>query len=98
MDYLPQLAITTVLIGALILFLQPRYAFVIRIGKDGPRTTRGKVPTALAQQVQEVCERNGVTAGTVSGVRRGKRVVLSFSRHIPANCQQQIRNAWALYS
>ncbi|HMC64195.1 MAG TPA: DUF3634 family protein [Gemmataceae bacterium] len=98
MEYLPQLVIVAVLIAALILLLQPRYAFVIRIAKDGLRTTKGKVPAALAQQIQESCERCGVTSGSVFGIRRGRRVILSFSRQIPADCQQQIRNAWALYS
>src|SRR5437773_867742 len=43
MEYLPQLVLVTVLVTALVLLLQPRYAFVIRIAKDGARTTKGKV-------------------------------------------------------
>jgi hypothetical protein len=70
-------------------------AFVIRIEKGVAHLTRGKVTPAFLGEVSEVCGR--VASGTVRGVRRGKRVFLTFSGDIPGQCQQRLRNVWVLH-
>jgi Protein of unknown function (DUF3634) len=94
MDLAVKLLIVGLVVVALWRLLQPRYAFVIRIAGGQARVRRGKVTPIFLQQILEACEQAGVASGWVSGTQRGKRMVLVFSRNIPAGCQQRIRNAW----
>jgi hypothetical protein len=96
MDLAVKLLIVGLVVVALWRLLQPRSVFVIRIAGGQARATRGKVTPLFLQQIIEASARSGVASGWVSGTQRGKRVVLVFSRNIPAGCQQRIRNAWVV--
>jgi hypothetical protein len=76
--------------------LQPRYLFMVRIEEGVPRVAKGKVSPAFLAEISEVCAQAKVPRGWVGGLRRGKRVVLAFSRTIPAAVQQRLRNLWML--
>lgn len=85
--------------GALFWFLfQQRYLFVVRIRHGVPRLAKGKVTAAFLQELQSLCAESHVTHGWVGGVRHGKQVRLTFSRDIPGQCQQRLRNLWQLVS
>jgi hypothetical protein len=73
-----------------------RADFVIRIADGQPQAAQGKVAGAFLKDLQEICERQGITQGRIRGVRSGRSVSLEFSRTIPPNCRQQIRNVWTL--
>jgi len=71
-----------------------RAEFVVRIRDGRPERFRGPVGKEFLRDLEEICRREEIPAGTIRGKRDGGRVVLQFSRQIPQPCQQQIRNAW----
>jgi hypothetical protein len=75
---------------------RPRYAFGIRIERGVPRVASGKVTAAFLLEIAEVCRQLGVKRGWVGGVRRGRKIVLAFSRGMPPPARQRLRNLWAL--
>jgi hypothetical protein len=90
----------TVLVGAWVLWglwrlAQPRRAFVVQLRAGEPRVVTGTVTPAFLQRLREVAVSHGVQHATVSGVARGRRIALQFSRQLPAPACQQLRNWWA---
>jgi hypothetical protein len=83
--------------GVAWLVLRPRYLFVVRIEGGVPHIAKGMVTADFLRQVQMVCAEAGVTRAWVSGLRRGRRVRLAFSRGMPPSCRQQLRNLWPLH-
>ena len=75
---------------------KPRYDFAIRIQQGVPMVTHGKVTAAFLLEVAEVCRQLGVQRGWVGGVRRGRKIMLSFSRRMPEAARQRLRNLWGL--
>jgi hypothetical protein len=89
------------LIGGLIIWslwraARPRPVFVVRITDGEPHAVAGTVTPAFLQRVREVAARCGVTTGRVTGSAHGRRIRLSFSRHIPERARQQLRNWWVM--
>jgi len=80
------------------LILKTSYVFVIRLDGAAPRVAHGRVAPNFVEELGEVCAAAGLTRGWVGGVRRGRRVVLAFSRNIPPPVQQRLRNLWALHA
>jgi hypothetical protein len=76
--------------------LHPRPVFVVLIRNGTARVSRGKVPRAFLAEVSDECRRSGLSNGVVKGVRRGPRLSLAFSRSIPEECRQRLRNVWQL--
>ena len=72
-----------------------RAEFVIRIRDGRPQTVQGTVGSGFLRDLEEICQREGISAGRIRGVRRGRSVTLEFSRQIPAGCRQPIRNVWS---
>jgi hypothetical protein len=94
--------VTKALIVAGIIFvvwiiLQPRYLFAIEIKNGKARRAKGVVPAAFVEDVELICQENAVARGIIRGVARGRRISLSFSRHIPRDVCQRFRNAWHLH-
>jgi hypothetical protein len=73
-----------------------RFTFEVRVTDGIPQVVRGNVSPGFLQDINEVCARHGVRDGLVRGVARGQRTALCFSSEMPAPCQQQLRNIWAL--
>ncbi len=97
MELFLRLAFVAAVAAAAWYALRPRPAFVVTVADGVARLTRGKVTAPFLRDVQEVCNQNDLRRGTLKGFVRGRRVVLSFSRHVPADCRQQLRNRWALH-
>jgi hypothetical protein len=95
-----QLAITLLLVGligwALWYVCQPRSVFVIRLVDGHPQIVRGTVTRAFLNQVDEICQHHGVTAGTIRGQERGRQIGLEMRGSFPPACRQQIRNLWVM--
>jgi Protein of unknown function (DUF3634) len=72
------------------------FVFVVKIEGGIPRATRGKVAVHFLRTIAEVCQRHGVQAGWIAGIRKGRRITLAFSHGIPAGCRQQLRNEWVI--
>jgi hypothetical protein len=94
MDLFTRLVILGLMVAVAWIALQRRYAFVVRLQAGVPRLARGKVTAAFLHEIGRVCREAGVSDGWVGGVRRGRRVALRFSRHIPPPCRQRLRNLW----
>ena len=89
------------LVGGLVVWslwraAQPRPLFVVRISAGEPRAVLGTVTPAFLRRVREVAADCGVTTGRATGSARGRRIRLGFSRHIPENARQQLRNWWMM--
>jgi hypothetical protein len=77
--------------------LQPRYVFLVKIADGAPRLSKGKVTSAFLSELDDACARHGVVRGWVGGVHRGRLVALTFSRNLPNECRQQLRNTWMFH-
>jgi len=77
---------------------RPRYLLVVSIEGGAARVSQGHVKPVIIDEIGDICARNGITRGTIWGIRDKKRVRLSFSRDLPHRCCQQIRNVWALHA
>jgi hypothetical protein len=75
---------------------QPRCAFVVQVRDGEPRVITGTATAAFLQRIREVVASYGVAKATVSGMARGSRIALQFSRDIPPPACQQLRNWWAI--
>jgi hypothetical protein len=71
--------------------------FVIRVRARTPTVAKGKVSQAFLIELKDVLQRHGVGRGSIYGVRRGRAVLLAFSRGIPQTARQALRNVWALH-
>jgi hypothetical protein len=96
MELLIKLAVLVLIALAFWAAFRPRRSFVVRVVGGRPRTVRGVVTPAFLEEVRRVCDERGVRRATVSGVVRGRRIVLAFSGGIPPGGRQQLRNWWAL--
>jgi Protein of unknown function (DUF3634) len=73
--------------------------FVIRVRNGVPVVTRGKITQGFLAEVADVVRRNGIRRGSIFGLsRRGGSINLGFSRTIPANCRQSLRNVWSMHA
>jgi Protein of unknown function (DUF3634) len=92
------LAFNLILVAALVavawLVLQARFVFVIRITRGMARRAKGRVTAEFVDAVSDTCADLGISNGWVGGVRRGRRIVLTFSFGMPPRCRQRLRNIW----
>jgi hypothetical protein len=89
-------AMTALIVWALISVARPRPAFVIQIEAGVPRVARGTVAQAFVAEVADACRRHRVQTGTVTGVVSDRRIALAFSGDISTTCGQQLRNLWSM--
>lgn len=90
-----ELAILIVVVaGAAWLLFGVRFEFRIRIRRGALSLINGKMTRDGLTELKSICEDWHIERGWIGGVRRGKRIKLSFSRSVPAGCRQQIRNMW----
>jgi hypothetical protein len=97
-DNLQILFLPALVVAAVLVALWHRYAFVLRVKRGYPRVVKGKVAGPFLEEVADICRAAGLQRGWVGGVRRGKRIVLVFSWHIPAPVQQRLRNLWVFHA
>jgi len=96
METAVQLAVIGLLLTALWWGVQPAAIFVVRLRDGLPQPVKGTVTPAFLDAVREVCQQCGVQAGTVKGLARGRRISLAFSRRLPPEARQRLRNWWAI--
>jgi len=73
-----------------------RYAFLLSIHSGKVFVRQGKVTAAFLDQVRQLCSEHGISRGWIGGVRERRRIRLVFSRSLPPDCQQRVRNLWGL--
>jgi hypothetical protein len=95
-ELLIKVVVVAFAVAAFWLAFRPRYVFRIRIEAGVPGVASGKVTAAFLLEIAEVCRQLGVRRGWVGGVRRGRKIVLAFSRGMPPAAQQRLRNLWTL--
>jgi Protein of unknown function (DUF3634) len=72
--------------------------WVVRLKAGVPVLVKGKIAQTVMAELAEVLQRHGVRRGAIYGVKRGGTVTLGFSRTIPANCRQALRNVWSMHT
>jgi hypothetical protein len=94
------LAVVVVLVGVIIAqqVAARQRVFVIQIRNGVPFLKRGKVSQAFVVELADVLNRHGVRRGAIYGVPKAGRVALGFSRTIPANIRQSLRNVWSMHA
>jgi hypothetical protein len=97
MEVLLKILIVAGIIFVVWLILQPRYLFAIQIKNGKARRLKGRVPGGFMEDVEHISQENALTSGSIRGIARGKRIGLSFSRQIPRDVCQKLRNAWNLH-
>jgi hypothetical protein len=66
---------------AFCIFGKPHALFVIRIQNGAPVAKRGTVTEAFLGTIAELCDEQGIQAGEIRGVPRGRRIsTLVFQR------------------
>src|SRR5438128_369465 len=73
---------------------RPKYDAMIRIHRGESQLTKGKLTASHLKVVAEICSEHGVQYGWIGTQRRGRRAALRFSKTIPEDCRQQLRNLW----
>ena len=73
---------------------RPRYAFTVQVEQGRPALVHGNLKPGFLAEVADICARNPHARGRIYGRRRGKRVRLEFSRELPGELHQPLRNAW----
>jgi hypothetical protein len=86
-----------VAVGAYLAAQSKQCAFVVRIRDGFPSVSRGKVSQAFVVELAGVSKERGIRNGSVYGVRMGKLIRLEFSRSIPNDAHQALRNVWAMH-
>jgi len=94
MNDLTRVALLIGIAWLLWLAFQPRVAFVIRIVNGEGHLERGIAPPGLLNEINDVCQREGVASGTVRGHIGAGGIALVFSSKVPPGVQQQLRNWW----
>lgn len=95
-EFLVKLAIIGFFIWAAWTLSQPRCLFTVRIVGGEPTASTGVVTQAFLGHVRELCREYSVERGSIRGLVRGPRISLSFSREIPTEARQALRNWWAI--
>jgi hypothetical protein len=96
LDYIIQFAIAGLVIAGLWYAMRPRHVFTLSIVDGVVRSTRGTVPRGFVQEAANICQSSRVARGTISGLQRGRSIVLAFSGPIDGACRQRLRNLWQL--
>lgn len=95
MEHVFKIVVVLVVLGIVWLALRPNFVFLIRIDNGVVQLAKGKVAPEFLIHVTEICRQRDVMHGWIGGVGRGRRIRLTFSQSIPANCRQQLRNVLA---
>jgi len=98
MNRLIDIAVVLGTIGLLWMLWQSRYQHVIHIRGGKPHCVKGIASARFLEDLEELCRREGVSRGTIKGLRRGRGVRLVFSRGIPRSCRQPMQNIWHLHN
>jgi len=96
-DLVFNIALVGAIVAGVWFALQPRYVFLVRVKHGIASVTKGKATPAFLEEIDQACREAALTHGRIGGIRRGKRVILTFSSNIPASLQQRLRNTWLLH-
>jgi hypothetical protein len=98
MEYL---AIGAIVVGVAVLALGAAQArgrvFTIRVRNGFPVVARGKVSQAFVAELAGTPREKGIRSGSIFGVRKRGSLSLEFSRSIPRDARQSLRNVWAMH-
>jgi len=95
-EFLVKIAILGLFVWAAWAVGQPRCLFVVRIIGAQPQVAKGVVTPAFVEHLRNLCQEHGIERGSVRGLVRKQRISLAFSRNIPPEAQQALRNWWAI--
>lgn len=98
MELLAKLALFGLIAAGIWYALQPKCAFVIRLSGGAAKATYGVVTPAMLEQVRETCEQHKLDRAVVRGLMKKQHISLSFSRNVPPEAQQQLRNWWVMHA
>lgn len=70
--------------------------FTITINNGIAQSTQGKVTNKVLGEFSEIPRQQGISGGTIYGVRKNAGISLDFSGNISKAVQQRFRNVWSL--
>jgi Protein of unknown function (DUF3634) len=94
MGMLEPIILVVVVSGVAWILFSGRFEFRVRISRGSLKLITGKVTHDSLSQLKSICTEYQIKRGWIGGVRRGRRLQLTFSRSVPPGCRQQIRNMW----
>ncbi len=97
MHWAAQLSVAAAAVFVVWLLLRPRFDFVVALTRDGPRMKKGKITAGQLAEIASVCGEFQITRGWIGVVRQKKSARLSFSRNLPPEFCQRVRNLWQLH-
>ena len=71
--------------------------FVIDLHNSRAELVKGNAPAGFASELTELVANAGIARGTIRGRRHQGHVRLLFSKDIPEETHQRIRNLWGIY-
>lgn len=95
--WLNRIILISLAAGVLWWLTRPHYAFSIFVAGSKIDRVRGRAPRPFLIEVDDICREFNIPRGRVRALQLGRWIRLLFSREIPADCRQRIRNVWAGY-
>ncbi len=74
--------------------VRPHYAFVLFVEGCKLDRVRGSAPRSFLLEVDDICRQMEIPRGTIRALRVRQWTRLIFSREIPPDVRQRIRNIW----
>jgi hypothetical protein len=71
--------------------------FVVRLANGQVQLTKGRVPPRFLAELREFVGSEKLVSGVIRGQRQETYVRLVFSREIPPEIHQKLRNIWHAY-
>ncbi len=88
--------IVVLIFGAFFIWaLVPKPVFVIAIRNGEILVKKGKVPHQFLRFCLELAEAEGLPDSTIRGFRAARGIGLRFSRSLPHEYHQRLRNSWS---
>ena len=90
--------VVIVVIAVLLWLLLPKPAFVIEIREGEIKVKKGKVPAGFVEDLEKITLSERLPDSKIRGVTRHGAVSLKFSRRVPQQHHQRLRNIWSFHA
>jgi hypothetical protein len=81
-------------IGIVWLLVRPHWAFIIFVERGRIDRVRGDAPRPFLLEVDDICRQFDIPRATIREMQALRATLLLFSRGIPKQCRQRIRDSW----
>lgn len=81
-------------LGIVWLLVRPRWAFIIFVERGRIDRVRGEAPRPFLLEVDDICRQFEIPCATIREMQALGATLLLFSRGVPKQCRQRIRDSW----